>query len=161
MASTAQREHLAALMRWTIQHERAFHYLQRRPMRMLAFSESHVRELVARGFSFSADCSEYVTWCFKCAGLGDPTGFHYEGFGNTSSMWAHLPHYSDPAEAWPGALVVWGPGGDHHVACVLERGSNPLLASHGREGGPNAVRLHGEDAAQRHRERVFLSISHL
>jgi hypothetical protein len=76
-------------------------------------------------------------------------------------MLSALPHYSDPAEAYPGALVVWGNVPSHHVAVVLERDGNPLLASHGREAGPVAVRLHSEDIAQGHRPRTFLSIVNL
>lgn len=161
MASTAQREHLESLMRWTIRHERAFHYLQRRPMRYVAWSEAQLRAWIAHGGTVSMDCSEYVKTMFRMAGLHDPTGRGFDPWGNTDSMLSALPHYSDPSEAHPGALVVWGNPPSHHVACVLERGPNPLLASHGREAGPVAVTLHAEDAAQRHRPRTFLSIVHL
>jgi hypothetical protein len=82
-------------------------------------------------------------------------------FGNTDSMLSALPHFDDATEAHPGALVVWGRVPSHHVAIVLERGDNPTLASHGREAGPVAVRLHAEDVAQRFRPRTFLSIAAL
>lgn len=161
MASTAQREHLTALLRWTIQHERAFHYLMRRPMKYTHWSETQLRVWVEHRGTVSMDCSEYACTMFHMAGFRDPCGRGFDGIGNTDSMLATLPHYSDPAEAFPGALVVWGNVPSHHVAVVLERGSNPLLASHGREAGPVAVRLHDEDVAQRHRPRTFLSIAHL
>jgi hypothetical protein len=161
VASTAQRAHLVDLLRWTIRHERAFHYLQRRPMRYVGWSETQLRAWVAHGGTVSMDCSEYAKTMFHMAGLHDPTGRGYDPWGNTDSMLSALPHYSDPSEAWPGALVVWGSPPSHHVAIVLTRGSNPSLASHGREAGPVEVSLHAEDVAQRHRPRTFLSIAHL
>jgi hypothetical protein len=161
VASTAQREHLVALLRWTIAHERAFHYLQRRPMHYVSWSETQLRAWLIHGGTVSMDCSEYVKTMFHMSGLHDPTGRGFDAFGNTDSMLSTLPHYDDASEAHPGALVVWGRVPSHHVAVVLERGDNPTLASHGREAGPVAVRLHAEDVAQRFRPRTFLSIAAL
>jgi hypothetical protein len=161
VASTAQREHLVALLRWTIAHERAFHYLQRRPMRYVGWSESQLRTWIDHGGTVSMDCSEYTKTMFHMAGLHDPTGRGYDPWGNTDSMLSALPHYFDPMEAHPGALVVWGKVPSHHVAVVIERDGNPLLASHGRDAGPVAVRLHAEDIAQQHRPRTFLSVLNL
>ena len=160
MASTGQRAHLVELARWTIVHERSFHYLQRRPMRYVHWTETQLRVWIGHGGTVSMDCSEYVTTLFAMCGLHDPCGMGYSGFGNTDSMLWHLPHYGDPSEAYPGALVVWGVNPSHHVAMVLERGHDPLLASHGREAGPNAVRMSAEDAVQQ-RTRTMLSIAHL
>jgi hypothetical protein len=64
VASTAQREHLVALLRWTIAHERAFHYLQRRPMHYVSWSETQLRAWLIHGGTVSMDCSEYVKTMF-------------------------------------------------------------------------------------------------
>jgi cell wall-associated NlpC family hydrolase len=50
--------------------------------------------------------------------------------------------------AQPGDLVVWGAAPGHHVALVLEPGDDPLVASHGQEKGPVAIRVSIESQYQ-------------
>ena len=49
-------------------------------------------------------------------------------------------------QARPGDLVVRGDGDGRHVALVLEPGPDPILASHGGDGGPKRVPFSRQDA---------------
>lgn len=160
MATTPQRAHMAALMRWLIDHEPQVHYGQRRPMKTAAIREQQLADLFASGGSIIMDCSETVTLICRLAGLADPNGQGYDGSGYTGTMLATLPHYQDPRRAATGALVVFGPGAGDHVCMVLEPGADPLLFSHGQERGPLTVSLSVERGY--HRPPVtFLNVSGL
>jgi hypothetical protein len=160
MATAAQRQHLLALMRYTLAHEPQIHYAQVRPMRTVGLTEAHLHTLLNAGHSITMDCSEAVTCLCKWAGLHDPNGLHYDGQGYTGTLLAHLPHYSDPGRAHIGALVVFGPGHGDHVCMVMERHADPMLWSHGSEHGPRRVRFSVERAVHR-RPATFLSIAAL
>lgn len=160
MASHAQRQHLLALMRLCLAHEPQIHYLQRRPMRLVHYTEHDFTHLLEHGTQFAADCSESVTALCHWAGLADPCGMHYDGYGNTSSMYQHLDHYTSPSAAGLGALCVFGPGGADHVVMVMQPGDDPWCFSHGAENGPRRVRWSVERAVHR-RPATFLSIAHL
>lgn len=147
-------------MSYLLEHEPQVHYAQVRPMRTVRLRETEVHTLIANGGGITMDCSEAVTVLCKWAGLRDPNGKGYSGEGFTGTLLAHLPHYSEPSHARVGALVVFGPAPGDHVAMVMERGEDPLLWSHGYEGGPRRVRLSHERAV--HRKPVtFLSIAGL
>lgn len=160
MATPAQRQHLGALMRYLLTKEPLIHYAQRRPMGTIHYSESQVVRLLDHGGGITMDCSEAVTCLCKWAGLRDPNGFGYNGYGFTGTLLANLRHYTNPELAMVGALVVYGPGTGHHVSMVLTPGADPLLWSHGREAGPHKIRL----SAQRLQQPgpvTFLSIARL
>ncbi len=160
MATPAQRQHLAALMRWLIANEPLIHYQQRRPMSLTAMTEQVVATRFAGRLTVTSDCSETVTALCKWAGLADPNGNSYNGSGYTGTLLGHLPHYSDPRAADVGALVVYGPGNGEHVSMVLTPGADPWLFSHGSESGPKRRRLSTE--RRLHAEPVtFLSIARL
>jgi hypothetical protein len=53
-----------------------------------------------------------------------------------------------PVAVRAGDLVVWGANPRHHCAIVLEPGDDPLLASHGQERGPLAIRFSEESLYQ-------------
>jgi hypothetical protein len=157
MATYAQRLHLHALMRLLIAHEPEVHYAQVRPMRNVHTATPH--------FPMAMDCSEAVTCLCKWAGLTDPNGRHFDGTGNTQTLYSHLPHYYNPASAEVGALVTFAvptsPLSRQHVCMVLEPDDHdPLLFSHGMERGPLAIRLSAE--RRFHASPVtFLSIARL
>jgi hypothetical protein len=160
MATEAQRRHLHDLMRYLLANEPAVHYAQVRPMRTVGLYEQDAARRLDGDGSLTMDCSEAVTCLCKWAGLHDPNGHHYDGSGFTGTLLDRLPHYSDPHRAMVGALVVFGPGTGDHVCMVMEPGDDPLLWSHGFEGGPRKVRLSVE--RQIHRKPVtFLSIAAL
>jgi hypothetical protein len=136
------------------------HYAEQRPMDVVKLSEKQLRATFSAGRSVSMDCSEGVTALCKWAGLRDPNGNHYNGYGYTGTMLGHLPHYSDPRRAKRGALCVYGPGNGDHVAMVCEPGSDPLMWSHGSESGPILVRWSVERDFHR-KPATFLSIAGL
>jgi hypothetical protein len=144
-------------MRLLIAHEPEVHYAQVRPMRNVHTAAPH--------FPLTMDCSESVTALCHWAGLHDPNGRGYDGQGNTATLYAHLPHYFNPAAAMVGALVTFAvptsPLSRQHVCMVLEPDEHdPLLFSHGQERGPLAIRLSTE--RRFHASPVaFLSIAHL
>jgi len=152
-------------MRYLIAHEPQVHYAQVRPMRTVHLTETQLDTLLAHSGSVTMDCSESVTALCRWAGLHDPNGAGYDGQGNTLTLYHHLPHYTNPAHALVGALVVFGapsrPLSRQHVCMVMEPDAHdPLLFSHGQERGPLAVRLSVERAV--HDDAgTFCSIAHL
>ena len=128
--------------------------------RSFELSEQQLVHLLAGGGSIQADCSEAVTELCKWAGLADPNGLGYRYAGYTGTLLRHLPRYADAERAFVGALVVFGPYPGEHVSMVYERGSDPVLWSHGREAGPDTWPLSVERSW--HTPPVtFLSIAHL
>jgi hypothetical protein len=90
--------------------------------------------------SVNADCSFGIKILCDWAGIDDPTGGKYDGWGNSGSMYKHLPHITlDQAKI--GDIVVFGPNGEWHAAMILEPGKNPRLWSHGHQGAPNLYNL--------------------
>jgi len=103
----------------------------------------HVYASFHPGSRIEADCSFGVKLICYWAGVpDDPTGQNYTGFGNSSSIAAHLPHVAHARDLLVGDPVTFGTdGSNEHAAMVLERGSDPLLWSDGHQGAPNTYRL--------------------
>ena len=129
---TTVRRKIVTAARWGIAHEPQIHYGEIRPIPL------------ARTLPLTTDCSGFVTLCYFLAGAPDPNGLDYSGQGWTGTLLRHLEHIPR-ADAKPGDLVVWGAYPGRHVAIVLEGGDDPVLASHGQERGPLAVRYSVED----------------
>lgn len=124
----------------------------------------------AKGHLSVWDCSIAVQQVFYCAQVAsqqpitDPSGFNYEGWGDTQSWVDRLPHYTKPADAHAGALVVLGVGlpvQQQHGCIVIGTGRDPLLFSHGSDAGPIAIKLSQEQPAHPNGETVFLDVSSL
>lgn len=160
MATAAQRQHMAALMDWLVHEQALIDYRQARPMTTATIREQPLADQFKAGKRISTDCSETVTLICRLAGLADPNGQNYNGYGFTGTMLGHLPHYTYPSGADIGALVVFGPGDGHHVCLVRKAGKDPLLFSHGNQAGPVFVRFSAEKAAQP-APATFLAITHL
>lgn len=160
MATPAQRKHLLDLMNFLVEQEPRVHYAQVRPMQTIHWREQQVVNLLYHGGSITMDCSEAVTCLCKWAGLKDPNGLNYNGRGFTGTLLGNLPHYTDPAKAKIGALVVFGRGSGHHVCMVAKAGADPVLWSHGQERGPIWIPLSDEQKYQPG-PATFLSIAHL
>jgi hypothetical protein len=143
MATDAQRSHLKALMEFFVGNKVPIDYLQVRPMVNIHYYEHDYHDLFPN-HHVAMDCSESVTCLCKMAGLKDPNGSSYNGYGSSETMWQHLPHYTNPAGAHIGALVVYGHGGEEHVSMVYQPGPDPLLFSHGGNDGPKWVHLSEE-----------------
>jgi hypothetical protein len=135
------RQKIVAAARWGIANEPRIHYGQTRPMPL-------TREL-----PLTTDCSGFVTLCYYLAGAPDPNGLGYSGAGWTGTLLRHLPR-TDRLVA--GDVVVWGEYPGHHCAIVLRGGADPLLASHGQERGPIAIRYEAECEIQQ-RPATWLS----
>lgn len=100
---------------------------------------------LGRSLPLTTDCSGFVTLCYYLAGAPDPNGLGYAGQGWTGTLLDHLPPAALPR---PGDIVVFGAYPGRHCALLLEPGDDPLLASHGQERGPLAIRLGAEQAIQ-------------
>jgi hypothetical protein len=135
----AIRDKILENAHWGIQNEPQIHYEQLRPMDGL----EHPHKL-----PLQTDCSGFVTLCYKWAGGPDPNGLKFSGAGYTGTMLQACSHIARSA-ARPGDLVVWGPPPGHHVAMVLEPGSDPWLVSHGQEKGPIRIQFSVEDGYQK------------
>lgn len=125
-------------------------------------TEKQLRAKMASGGHIMFDCSQAVTQLCKWAGLSDPNGIGYRWPGYTGTLLKNLPHYRDPHGAGVGALFVYGPATGDHVSMLFDDPftDNPLLWSHGFDGGPVLIRLADQRAV--HRPPVtILNISRL
>ncbi len=132
------RRRIVANAEWGIAHEPEIHYEQLRPIDGLK---------APRKLPLHTDCSGFATLCYAWAGAPDPNGLGYSGQGYTGTLLHHMKAIAADA-VQPGDLVVWGVPPGHHVALVLEPGSDPLLCSHGEEKGPLAIRFSVESEFQ-------------
>lgn len=115
-----------------ILHEPAWHYLQVR-----AYQLRWVPGMVCR-----TDCSGGASLMHKQGGGQDPSGYGFNGYGNSETIYQHLRSRRITArEALPGDLVYW-PG---HVCVVYQHGADPVLWSHGQEAGPILIYASVED----------------
>lgn len=102
----------------------------------------------------SEDCSSSVTGLYWLAGLPDPNGRGYDGYGYTGTLAAHgriVWHLGDSlALLRPGDLVFYGGGfPHHHVTMYLGAGR---VFSHGISTGPfNLPVQYRADAVNAHR----------
>jgi hypothetical protein len=129
------RQKIVAAARWGIANESRIHYGQIRPIPL------------SRTLPLTTDCSGFVTVCYYLAGAPDPNGRGYDGQGYTGTLLEHLA----PIDSWDarrGDVIVWGAYPGRHCAIILEPGEDPLLASHGAERGPRAIRFSEECAYQ-------------
>ena len=162
-----QRLVLAGVMDWLVAEREHVHYAELRPMRTRSLRTLHaLRARLASKAGVTMDCSESVTLLCKLAGCHDPSGLDFDGAGNTETLLNHLRHYTNPAKAEVGALVVFDPKVRHggvlgrHVCMVRRPSADPILFSHGKESDPRYVRL----SAERVRDTepfVLLNVSHL
>ena len=125
------REKIVTAARWGIEHEPQIHYGETRPIPL------------ARRLPLTTDCSGFVTLCYYLAGAPDPNGNGYSGYGWTGTLLHHLRAIG-PVDVRRGDIVVWGAYPGRHCAIVLEADDDPLLASHGMERGPIAIRFSAE-----------------
>ncbi len=119
---------------WGARHEPQIHYsMQADRDDWLQAKKGHL--------PLVTDCSGFVTLCYRWAGLPDPNGLGYRTLGWTGTLLDHH-HVSPPIQAaLPADLIVIGPPPGDHVVMVVERGRDPLVVSHGSEGGPRLQRL--------------------
>lgn len=114
---------------WLYYSNRPLRYYQQRPMQNTGPPPNIDRYL---------DCSEYVYVCAKAAGLPDPSGLGYTGYGNTYSFLAHMRHTSNPRR---GDLVFYD--NPSHVAIIVgeARGGVLMVLSNGSDYGPRYLNM--------------------
>lgn len=130
-------------------NEPRIHYSQQRPFPYI----DHIGE----GFH-TLDCSGFVGNCFWNAMhdtgiyLHDPLDEKYRGIGYTGTLETYLRRSGKriAVDAQPilvGDIARWGQGLHAHTAICSTKGTatSAWFTSHGREGGPNKVRLHYRD----------------
>lgn len=161
MTTQKQRDELAALMDFCYEHRANIHY-PLHDVRVTSVgwvtSIPQFKESVTRPGGWSIDCSQMCYALLGAVGLHPPNQN-----GATGSMLDDLPHYSNPANAYIGALAVLGPYPGQHVCMVRHRDTthgNPVVFSHGQESDPRLVNLSVEQANHRH-PTTMLSIAHL
>lgn len=90
-------------------------------------------------FPIDTDCSGFATLVYWISGANDPNKRRFDGQGNTVSMFNAGLHL-DISQVVPGDTVIYGPGGEWHMAVVVEvHGHDILTVSHGQEGDPSYV----------------------
>jgi hypothetical protein len=94
----------------------------------------------------TTDCSGGCITLCKWGGAPDPSGNNFDGSGNSTSFFEHLPHITAD-QATTGDLIVFGPSGDEHAVMVYGPGADPQVWSHGQQGDPHIVALSAEKAA--------------
>ena len=129
-ARPSTRDELQAYMAATATGRFGWIYKEARPLT--------VPPLLAHGVV--ADCSFGVTIVCAWAGLPDPTGGGYDGWGNSVSIFHHLPHVP-VARGKVGDILLFGVNGQDHATMIYTPGANPLLWSFGHQGAPNLYPL--------------------
>lgn len=126
------RDELLAYMTATATGKYGWQYREIRPLTLPPLLQA----------GLEADCSFGVKILCHWAGVkDDPTGENWNGYGNSGSIFGHLPHIT-VAEAKVGDIVVIGPGGEYHAAMILTPDpQNPRLWSFGHQGAPNVYPL--------------------
>lgn len=132
------RDGIVKWARWGAAHEPQIHYTM-----------SPARDDWLSGkpgaLPLSTDCSGFVTLCYRWAGANDPNGLGYRMLGYTGTLLDHAAKtghvITDVSLALPGDPIVIGPGTGDHVVLVVEQGADPVVVSHGWEGGPVIQRL--------------------
>lgn len=76
------------------------------------------------------DCSSFSTWCYWGAGVSDPNGLGYNGWGYTGTLAQHGSRTTNPQ---PGDLAFYGRYPYTHVVVYI---GNGRCISHGSERGP-------------------------
>lgn len=110
-------------------------YTQVRPLKF--YTKVALEAKFKAGMVSEFDCSGSVMEIFYMSGCKDPSGYDFDGYGNSVTMLERLKHYENPVDAHAGALVVFGanlPLGQQHVCMVWKQGKDPTLFSHGEPG---------------------------
>lgn len=128
-------EDVVSHLMWGAANQLPIHYTQG-PGRM---SDLHC----VRCLPLYADCSSWGTKVYCWAGAPDPNGRGYDGFGYTGTILQNCPLLPSVRALSLGDPFVFGPGMGDHVSWVVDYAGtdDPLLCSHGFEGGPLLVRL--------------------
>ena len=149
LAAQRQRDGYVAAWRWAVAHRVENDYREVRPIPfwLPAFETSQRIE---------TDCSGETALLAKWEGLPDPSGFAFDGQGNTGTLLHHCTKIAI-AQALPADLIVYRAGAwdsyGHHVVAILARlgASDFEIGSNGHQGDPGQY-MHSTMAATQARE---------
>ena len=130
ISGNSLREKIVNAAEAAISSKYHYHYLQRRPM-----SNSLYSKRAQQGI----DCSEFVTLCYKAAGVVDPNGFGYNGSGNTQTLMANGKKTGSPS---PGDLIFYR--SPEHVGVYIGDGQ---VIEMGGDPGPRKLNVNYRDDA--------------
>jgi hypothetical protein len=160
--STLQRRILVENAQYLVDRAGVINYAEIRPMTTHFLATMAQLKAYLNDHTITMDCSEAVTDLCRWSGLRDPNGLSFDGFGNTDTMYQHLPHYTNIDDAHLGALLIFGFNPTVHVCMLMEPdGANPWLFSHGSEIGPLRIRLDQERLAHVGQRETWLDIGNL
>lgn len=114
-----QRNHMVRLCEMLNHYAPEVDYAEVRPMSTARITETQLDTRLRSGGHITMDCSESATLICRLAGLRDPNGLGYDGYGYTGSMLTHLPHFTDWDEVHEGTLIVFGAFPGVHVVLSL------------------------------------------
>lgn len=134
------RHRIVYWARWGGKHEPDIHYTES------AARDDWLVNHVPRGtVPIDTDCSGKVTVNHKWGGAPDPNGLAYRYLGYTGTLldtaYKHGKVFDDVAKALQGDPIVIGPGTGWHTVTVVVPGPDPIVESHGDEGGPHIQHL--------------------
>lgn len=162
MVTQTQRNHMVRLAQLLNRYAPDVGYAEVRPMRTRHLTQSRLTIDLQHGVPVTMDCSESVTLICRLAGLKDPNGLAYDGYGYTGTMLEHLPHFTDYHELHKGSLIVYGAGtGTHVVMVVAPNDHNPEVYSHGSHANHAIWSLETEDIYHPGEPRTLLAIEDL
>lgn len=152
MSEALVRTALRGLMGATADNDRNWHYQFSRPL------DFPTREQAVSGV-VRADCSFGCKILCRLAGAPDPCGTGFDGWGNSVSMFKHLPHIPF-SQLKVGDCAVFGRvNGEQHAVMIYQVAKTidaTLCWSHGMEAGPVIVPLAVEKAAHPGSTLTFL-----
>lgn len=121
---------------WSIDHQGQIGYLMKRPVIYYpAYPVNHW---------FWNDCSGMFAQWYKWGGAPDPHDNHYDGIGNTGTLWENGTPVAHLDDAKPCDAVLfgrpWQAGASAHVIILRRKVEGKWYGgSHGTESGPNEV----------------------
>lgn len=162
MVTQTQRNHMVRLAQLLNHYAPDVDYAEVRPMRTRRLTQTRLTINLQHRVPVTMDCSEAVTLICRLAGLKDPNGLRYDGYGYTGTMLEHLPHFTDYGELHKGSLIVYGAGtGTHVVMVVTPNGHNPDVYSHGSHANSAIWTLETENTYHPGEPRTLLAIEDL
>lgn len=139
----AARARAVDAARLCLNHEPDVHYSQDMTLRWTGINK-HLDASKGQWPNY-ADCSGLVTWAiwnavYLAYGMEDIVNGSDWKSGYTGTMLSYGTVIGKASDALPGDAVIYGNGGTgQHTALISDRGSVPMVISHGSEAGPYHV----------------------
>lgn len=133
------RTQIVAAAHWGAAHEPLIHYTQ-------DYRRDDFLHLPQHQLPMWTDCSGFVSWCYWITGAPNPGGNDWSVIGDTVALAKHAHGEVGLPKVRPGDLCILGlegPHSNHHVVIVADvtNPRDPIVISHGSEGGPRVLPL--------------------